>query len=57
MPYPGFGESEIIILLMEVVLVNGYQFAQNEISLASKLYWGQRSEGKSHDFLSEIGLL
>ena len=48
------GESEIIGLLMEVALVNDYQFAHNAILLASKLYWGQRSKPKYHCFRSEI---
>ena len=39
---------------MEVTLVNDYQFAHNVISLASKLYWGQRSKPKYHCFRSEI---
>ena len=36
-PYPSIGESEIIVLLMEVAMVNDYQFAHNFISLAWKL--------------------
>ena len=54
MPYPGIGESEIIVLHMEVALVNDYQFAHNVIWLASKLYWGLRSEARYHCFWSKI---
>ena len=50
----GICEFEIIVLLMEVALVNEYQFAPNMISLAPKLYCAQGVECRNPCFCSKI---
>ena len=51
---PGIGKFQILVLAMEVALVKDYQFAQNIISLASNLYWGQRLQCKIQSHRSKI---
>ena len=39
---------------MKVAMANDYQFAHNTISLASKMYWGQRSKSSNPRFWSKF---
>ena len=38
--FPGIGEFDAIVLIMEVTLVNDYHYAHNMISLTSKVFRG-----------------
>ena len=52
--FPGIGEFEVNILNMKVGMVNGYKFAPNRISLASKVSKGQRPEYQNSCLVNKI---